>query len=138
MELFSDFNALAKTSTFDFYKAMLGNEIKIADLHSTDTLLEKQQREGNTQKARWRYFQGVFRTLRPLPMPKRWAVPPKDLKPTIGLLKDCANAWWRRWPIIAPAYKTFDELDTQLVQAAEDLAYIEGGLKPPEAKAYCE
>src|SRR5262249_19642702 len=44
-ELFSDFAALSKTVTYDFYKAVLGSELKITDLQPLSKLLARQERE---------------------------------------------------------------------------------------------
>jgi len=128
-ELFSDFAALSKTVTYDFYKAMLGSELKITDLQPLSKLLARQEREKGSGEALLRFFLKEFHSLRPLPLPKCWLTAPADPQKSLAEIREARDVMQRLAPDYAQAFKQFDELDTTRVKTEQAAAIIRAGLK---------
>jgi len=128
-DLFSDFSALSKTVTYDFYKATLGSELKITDLQPLSKLLARQEREKGSSEALLRFFLKEFHSLRPLAIPKCWLTAPADPQKSLTEIKQARQVMQRLVADYAKAFKKFDELDTSRVQTEQAAAIIRAGLK---------
>ncbi|MGD9721387.1 MAG: M48 family metallopeptidase [Pirellulales bacterium] len=127
--LFSDFAALSRTVTFDFYKVALGPKIKISDLHPTDRLLARQQRENAAAQALLRYFQGAFNPLRPVPFASAWTEAPADPRACAARLQRARQ----QCAALVTAYREkcdeFSRLDTALLECDQAAAALSGGIR---------
>jgi Zn-dependent protease with chaperone function len=128
-ELFSDFAALSKTVTYDFYKAALGSELKITDLQPLSKLLARQEREKGSGEALLRFFLKEFHSLRPLPFPKCWLTAPVDPQKSVAEIKQARDVMLGLASDYGAAFKKFDELDTTRVKNEQAAAIIRAGLK---------
>jgi Zn-dependent protease with chaperone function len=133
-ELFSDFAALSKTVTYDFYKAVLGSELKITDLQPLSKLLARQEREKGSGEALLRFFLKEFHSLRPLPLPKCWLTAPADPQKSVAEIKKAREVMQHLVPDYAKSFKEFDELDTTRVKTEQAAAIIRAGIKLKGAK----
>ena len=77
-DLFRDFQALSRSTTFDFYRAMLGRDVTKDQLYPVaEAVLNKEvEREGN--EAIDRFFLGAWQIVQPI----RWPTPTRSLPPT--------------------------------------------------------
>ncbi|MBI3830247.1 MAG: M48 family metalloprotease [Planctomycetes bacterium] len=128
--LFSDFKALSRIVTFDFYREMLGNKVKRENLRPLSELIDRQEREEKEVKAVMRYFQRQVSPLRPLGLDTGALAPPAD--PTGA--EQAVRRARERVVELAPAYaKEMERYEaTRAKQAREEIA---ARLAPLEAAA---
>jgi Zn-dependent protease with chaperone function len=127
--LFSDFAALSKTVTFDFYKGALGSAVQITDLHPTEKLLARQQREDAGGRALGRYLQGAWSALRPLPFATGWIEAPTDPRASVARLRQLRDVCARGAAAYLGALADFDKADTTLLECEQAGALLYADFK---------
>ncbi len=123
VELFSDFHALSKTVTFDLYKALLGNAVKITDMHSTEELIERQERENLAGAALERYLLGRFHPLRPLPFGTGWIDGAADSAQTADRVRSARDQMVAQSPEYATSLAELLECDATVAMCAKPTRY---------------
>jgi len=68
-QLFSDFDALAKSASVDYYRGMLGPAFERVSLTTVDQVRDRQQNQTAAAESAKRFFLGQFSALRPLQWP---------------------------------------------------------------------
>jgi len=127
--LFRDFDALARNVTWDFYRGVLGPQVKPGDLHPVDELLARQGKEIEAGEALGRYFQGAFSALRPLPLPAWEAAAPQNARETTDRMKQARQEMLARKAEYQAAYRAYDEADTHTVEADQAGALLKASFK---------
>ena len=59
--LFDDFEAQSKSSTWEWYRSIFGNELRREVLHPVEEIQSRQQRDDQAKECLRRYFQGTWR-----------------------------------------------------------------------------
>ena len=127
--LFTNFNALAKTCTWDFYRGVFGNGFKLTDMHPVETLLERMDAETNTYKALHRYFQGTFSTLRPISLPSVWSEPPKNPNETLAEIKRLRDELVGAAEKVKKLAEQYRAADDRALEAVQALLLVRARLK---------
>jgi predicted Zn finger-like uncharacterized protein len=122
--LFSNFNELAKNTTWDFYRGVFGSQFRAIDTHPIDELLARQGRDVKSRKAIHRFFQGAFSSLRMLSLPND--IPrPEHVKPraAVAELKKSRTQMLEAAAAVKELLKTYAMHDSRLmeVEMAESL-----------------
>lgn len=132
--LFSDFAALSKTCTFDFYRQRFGKEFRLSDMHPVEQLLARQEKTQEDVKALGRYFQGTFNVLRPIRLPGILPNGEADPRQTLTLLKQAREQMLLAVPAYATAIAAYDKADTQQLEAdqADVLLHAKLKVKPDD------
>jgi len=135
--LFSDFAALSKTATFDFYRQVFGGAFKLSDMHSTERLLARREKEDEENSVLGRYFQGTFNSLRAMTLPGPWLDDPVDLRAATARLQEARQRVLGAAPAYRAAWEKLDEADTLLLEAgqADALLSLRLRVKPGDFKA---
>jgi hypothetical protein len=128
-ELFSDFDALSELLTIEFYRTVLGPEVKLTDLHAVDQLISRQDREDEAFKAFRRYFQNAMQALRPLPFQSGCITPPIDPKALLNQLQRSREAMVNAVAGYKSAYTEFDSLDSHGIEAELAAALLRADFK---------
>ncbi len=129
--LFSNFAALSRTVTFDFYKAMLGPTLKITDLRSTEALLERQQRENAARRAAARYFQGAIYLGRALPFGSAWIEAPANPSAAAAQLRQTRERYLAGTLGYSQALEEYVLVDRKLLECEQAAALLDGDVKLP-------
>lgn len=127
--LFSDFDALARNVTWDFYRGIFGTDFKPTDMHPTEDLLRRQQRDIAANKALGRYFQGAFSGLRPLGLPSGLEGDGRDAEALGASVAEARQRMLAALPQYKETFADFDKADTHLVEAEQARALIRAGFK---------
>jgi hypothetical protein len=127
--LFSDFSALCKTATFDFYRQEFGKNFKLTDMHPVEQLLARQEKTQEEVKSLPRYFQGAFNVLRPIRLPGILPNEAADPRQTLAQLKQAREQMLLAVPAYAAAFAAYDKADTQKLEADQADAVRNARLK---------
>jgi hypothetical protein len=128
--LFADFDALARNTTWDYYRSLLGAaQLKPSDLRPVDDLLAEQVGDAETAKAGNRFFQGATFALRPLPLAVEQLAAPADVAQTARDLKLARSQMLAAKPDFDQAFPAFDEADTHILHAQQATALAKAGLR---------
>ena len=76
-ELFQHYDKLCEGTTWDFYRSVLGPNVKPNDLKPIDDLLAQQDQQKRHRAALDRFFQGTFQSLRPVRWPTTYLAQPE-------------------------------------------------------------
>ena len=126
--LFSDFDALARNVTWDFYRGILrAPSLKPSDLHPVDDLLARQGGDFESRSARNRFFQGATFLLRPLPVAVRYLEAPPSAEQTVRDMKLARNQMLAAKSAFDKAFRAFAEADTLALEAQQAAALLKAG-----------
>lgn len=117
--LFTDFAAITRNVTYDFYCEAIGNQIKPEDLHPVDALLARQDKAQQAGDARQRFFGGQFNALRSWQLPEISPQPPSDLSATRKRLEAARQRMVAAHAGYETAYPRYDAADTTIVQSQQ-------------------
>jgi Zn-dependent protease with chaperone function len=126
--LFSNFDALSKTCTWDYYKEIFGESFSASEMHPVDDLLARQGKEIEARKSLGRFFQGLYTTMRPLPLPTGWIGAPSQPKECVARIKQARQRLLAVKDACQVALNKFDIADTQLMEVDQASACLRGGL----------
>jgi hypothetical protein len=79
-DLFRDFDALARSATFDHYRAILGPSITEEQLYPVADAVQDQAANLEGHEAFGRFFLDALGVMQPLPLPEAYPAAPPDLK----------------------------------------------------------
>lgn len=127
--LFQKFDFLSRAVTWDYYKEILGDQLKKSDIHPVDELMERL----NVQQAAWkalrRFFQGHLSWYRPFQSPTAARNPVKHPEEVIRQLKYSRESMLIQAQKYGDAWKTFDECDTLLIEIGLAEILLKAGLR---------
>lgn len=131
-ELFKDFDKSCRAVTWDFYKEIFGKELKKADLHPVEGLLERQKTEIDTHEALGRFHQARVSLYRPVTGLPEVAKKVTDPQTVIQALKDARSLQLELVEDFAKAWKKYDDADTRLIETklAKSLLAIDLPIEP--------
>lgn len=117
--LFRHFDAISQGVTWDFYKDIFGPKFQQSEMHSTDDLLQRQNKQKEAGKAVKRYFQDAILGWRFLRLPHRQLEPPSNPKQIAGLLKQARQNMLGILEGYTQTYEHFDKADDEFVEASQ-------------------
>ncbi|MFO0975603.1 MAG: M48 family metalloprotease [Planctomycetaceae bacterium] len=127
--LFQKFDFLSRAVTWDFYKEVIGDQLKKSDIHPVDELMERLKIQQAAWKALRRFFQGHLSWYRPFQSPAAARNPVKRPDEVIRHLKYSRESMLIQAQKYAEAWKTFDECDTVLIEIGLAEILIKAGLR---------
>jgi hypothetical protein len=127
MDLFRNFDGLARDATFDHYRALLGPGITQDQLYPVaDALLDRAvAQEG--QEAIDRYFLGALGAIQPIPLPAKAPAAPADLKAAKVALADARTAMLAAREASQAALERWSPMFEPIVQAEKARALLKAG-----------
>lgn len=135
--LFADFPALCRAMTRDSYAAGLGKEFREEHLRPVAEFLKDQRVEDEAQRTSRRYLQGCGSAVRPLPLTPLGS-PQEDVQAARAALEGMRNRLAGLAPSYGAAFRTYDEADDKVLDAASASALLSIGFvdaSPEMAKA---
>ena len=128
-DLFRDFDALARATTFDFYQAILGPEVSPGQLYPVaEAVLNREaEREGN--QAIGRYFLDAWQLVQPLPLPDAAPRPPRDPGLARRELGEARRGMLARRPVNRELAERWGKTADRLVKAGAAGALLHAGKK---------
>jgi hypothetical protein len=126
--LFSNFDAIAKGVTWDYYCSVFGKMVDPKSLHSTTEMLARSESYQSADKARDRFFAGAFTALRPLRLPIMYGEKPRPLADWQGDLAETHQTMETHATDCRDALATYDQADTRLVQSRQARAVLHTGV----------
>ncbi len=130
--LFGHYKDLCRNVTWDFYRGVLGPNVKPDDLHPVEELIRHRAKDRESSGALNRFFQGSFNVLRPLRLPSGYVEPPSDADASLQQLRDERKAILTQQPQYAKQLAAFEQIQDRLVKAdqARALAGARVSFKP--------
>jgi hypothetical protein len=122
--LFRHFNAISQGVTWDFYRDVFGNDFQQNQMHSTDDLLRRQNKEKEAGKAVNRYFQNGILGWRFLRLPNSQLLVPSNPKQVLGLLKQTRQNMLQIGDGYQQTYDHFRQADERLIEANQAEAIL--------------
>ncbi len=121
-DLFRDFDALSRASTFDYYRSMLGREVSKEQLYPmAEAVLNKEvEREGDL--ALGRFFLAALELIQPFPLPDAYPKPPQDPKEAKRRLGDLRRAMLARRDASMEAGRRWNEANGRMSKAEAALS----------------
>jgi predicted Zn finger-like uncharacterized protein len=116
-DVFRDFDALAKSLSFDLYRASLGDEITRDQLYEVAELVETQAAAQEGAVAAGRFFLGALDLTRRLPMPGQPPAAPADLSAAEQALAEAREQLQSARAAYQASGRLLRELGGRLVQA---------------------
>lgn len=129
-QLFANFDALSKNVTWDFYRAIFGQQFARSDMHDTELLLAQLNRNQQNNEALERYFQRCFTFLRPLPLPSATPRAPVAPQRTLEKLKQARLNMLAEAVNYSAMLKDYDLADTRLMEAKQALEMLHAHITP--------
>jgi Zn-dependent protease with chaperone function len=126
--LFSNFTAMAKGVTWDFYCGIFGQEVKPTDMHPVEDLLARQEKDREAEDALRRYFQGAFTLLRPVKLGGTAPSTPKDPRQAVARLKEARQKMVKLAPGHVETIKQYEQADSASVEAEQAGSLLRAGL----------
>ena len=123
-DVFSDFDALAKSASFDMYRASLGGEIGREQLYEVSELVETQAAAQEGAEAIGRFFLRALDMRRRLPMPAEPPAAPDDAR----ALAEARRALEASRPDYVASSRSLRELDEGLARAELALVLLRAGV----------
>lgn len=117
--VFSDFDAVARVVTADYYRQIFGDELKLSDIHPVDELLARQNQQQGEKQALTRFFLGAFSALRPLRIPATEIREPADPQAALTALHQARSNMASQAKSYREALKSFDQADSTIVEAKQ-------------------
>jgi predicted Zn finger-like uncharacterized protein len=128
-DVFRDFDALAKSASFDMYRASLGRDITKDQLYEVAELVETQAAAQEGTVAAGRFFLGALDMTRRLPMPGESPAPPADLSAAKRSLVAAREKLESAREAYEAASRLLQELGGRLVQAELALVLLKADVK---------
>ena len=128
-DLFRNFDALSRSTTFDFYRALLGRDVTKDQLYPVaEAILNKEvEREGN--QAIDRFFLGAWQLVQPIPLADTYPQPPADPKVAKRRLGELRRAMMAHRAANAEMAERWGEANRQATHAEAALALFKADKK---------
>ncbi len=127
--LFSNFTAMAKGVTWDFYRGVFGQKIKPTDMHPVEDLIARQEKEREAEESLERYFQGAFTFRRPVKLGGNAPSAPKDAKQAVAKLQEARGKMLKLAPALAETIEQYEKADSASVEAEQAAALLRAGMR---------
>ena len=127
--LFRELAAVARASSVDFYRTLVGERVETVKLQEHDELVGRRRAEKAERAVTARYFRSVANPLRPLPLPESVSAA-ADAEAALAELRATRDALAARDEALAAAWKEYDDADTALLQCAQAKALLALGYRP--------
>lgn len=128
-DVFRDFDALAKSASFDMYRASLGQQISKDQLYAVAELVETQAAAQEGAASAGRFFLGALDVSRRLPMPGESPAAPAD-RPAAGrALAEARRSLQASRAAYRASSRLLDELGGRLTQAELAIVLLKAGVK---------
>lgn len=127
--LFRDLPAVARDSSIDFYRSLVGEQVDTAKLQGHDELVDRRRAEKEERERVARYFLSMANPLRRLPLPEE-VTPALDAGAAAAELRASRDALAARGRELAAAWKVYDDADTALLLCAQAKALLALGFRP--------
>ena len=114
--LFRRFDEQSKAVTWDFYREMLGTELKKSQIHPVEKMARHLQEKQDTWKSLHRFFQGQLALYRPFRGPEEAQKPITNAAVVVDRLRKSREAMLAQVESFREAWKQFDECDTRMIE----------------------
>jgi hypothetical protein len=128
-DVFRDFDALAKSASFDMYRASLGQQITRDQLYEVAELVETQAAAQEGAVAAGRFFLGALDLTRRLPMPGESPASPADLSAAKRALAVAREGLQTARPAYQASSRLLQELGGRLVQTELAIVLLKADVK---------
>jgi len=128
--LFTDFDALARQVTEDYYREALGSGFDPSSLHPVASLLAQQAEGHEALKVARRYFQAHLAYTRSLRLVGDVAAPPASSSAAAALVKSARQQMLEAEPGYRQAWEAFNNLESDAVDAEIAAALLRAGVTP--------
>ena len=130
--LFRKFDELSKAVTWDFYREMLGSELKKSQIHPVGRMARHLEEKQETWKALHRFFQGQLALYRPFQGPEEAQKPVTNAAVVLDRLRKSRESMLAKVEVFREAWKAFDECDTRLIEVRMAELLLRTGIRIPK------
>jgi Zn-dependent protease with chaperone function len=124
------FESLSQGVTWDFYREVLGDQLRREDLHPVDDLISRQGQEQEGHKALDRGWQGNYSVLRPLPLRAGYTLEaPPDPQACFARVKRARQQLVASGDSYRASFEPYDEADTRTVESDQAKALLSSDFK---------
>lgn len=116
-ELFSDFTAQSKATTWEFYREVFGDQVKKSSLDSVDQLNEAHEKQEAADKRLSGYYQQTARARRVLLIRSGFLSPPQDARAALEQLKSARQTVESNAEQARKLLEKYDEAENRLSEA---------------------
>lgn len=129
--LFRRFEELSKAVTWDFYREMLGSELKKSRIHPIEKMARHLQEKQDTWKSLHRFFQGQLALYRPFQGPEEAQKPVTNAAAVLDRLRKSRESMLQKVEGFRENWKLFDECDTRLIEIRMAELLLRTGIRIP-------